>query len=304
MSLSDAKVAFLGLGRMGTGMAGRLLAAGHAVTVYNRDGERSRSLVAAGARAAATPRQACAGAQAAFSMTADDTSSRAVWDGQDGGLAALSPGAFVIECSTVSHDRALELARAAEARGLRYLDAPVTGLPDAAAAGTLTLLVGAAPTDLDAARELLAPLAQRVLHFGAPGAGTAYKLIVNLMGAAQIGSAAEGLALAERVGLHGPTVAAAFETSQAASPQVVRNVRRFLRGDHERDVVFSVALRLKDVEYALRLARKFGVDLGYGDVAVLALRRLAAAGHGGQNESVVVEVMRGQVALAAPRDRP
>ena len=304
MSLSDAKVAFLGLGRMGTGMAGRLLAAGHAVTVYNRDGERSRSLVAAGARAAATPRQACAGAQAAFSMTADDTSSRAVWDGQDGGLAALPPGAFVIECSTVSHDRALELARAAEARGLRYLDAPVTGLPDAAAAGTLTLLVGAAPTDLDAARELLAPLAQRVLHFGAPGAGTAYKLIVNLMGAVQIGSAAEGLALAERVGLDGPTVAAAFETSQAASPQVVRNVRRFVRGDHERDVVFSVALRLKDVEYALRLARKFGVDPGYGEVAVLALRRLAAAGHGGQNESVVVEVMRGQVALAAPRDRP
>ena len=297
-------VAFLGLGRMGAGMAARLLAAGYGVTVYNRSPERTRPLVAAGARAAATPRQACHGAAAVFSMTADDESSRAVWDGEEGGLAALAPGAFVVECATVSHDRALELARAAEARGLRYLDAPVTGLPDAAAAGALTLLVGAAGADLDAARDLLAPLAQRVLHFGGPGAGTAYKLIINLLGAVQIGSAAEGLALAERVGLDGPAVAAAFETSQAASPQVVRNVRRFLRGAHDQDVVFSVALRLKDVEYALRLAHEFGFDPAYGEVAARVLRRLVIAGHSGANESLVVEVMRDPMALAAPSDPP
>jgi len=304
MSATTGKVAFLGLGRMGRGMAARLLAAGYAVTVYNRSGEQALPLVAAGARAATTPAEACAGADAAFSMTADDQSSSAVWDGDRGGLAALAPGAFVIECSTISHDRALELARAAEARRLRYLDAPVTGLPDAAAAGTLTLLMGAGGADLEAARDLLAPLAQRVLHFGGPGTGTAYKLIINLMGAVQIGSAAEGLALAERVGLDGPAVGAAFETSQAASPQVARNVRRFLRGAHEQDVVFSVALRLKDVEYALALARKFGFEAAYGEVAARALRQLVAAGHAGANESRVVEVMRGALPLAAPRDRP
>lgn len=304
MSKPAGTVAFLGVGRMGSGMAARLLAAGYSVTVYNRSAERARPLVAAGARPAATPYQACDGAQAAFSMTADDESSRAVWEGDGGGLAALAPGAFVIECSTISHDRSLELARAAETRRLRYLDAPVTGLPDAAAAGTLTLLVGAASADLDAARELLAPLAQRVLRFGPPGAGTAYKLVINLMGAVQIGSAAEGLALAERVGLDSDAVAAAFETSQAASPQVARNVRRFVRGDHDQDVVFSVALRLKDVEYALRLARTFGFDPAYGNVAARALRQLVAAGHAAANESRVVEVMRSSLPLAAPRDRP
>jgi len=297
-------VAFLGLGRMGSGMAARLLAAGYSVTVYNRSMERARPLAAAGARVAATPYQACAGAAAAFSMTADDESSRAVWGGERGGLAALAPGAFVIECSTISHDRALELAGAAQGRNLRYLDAPVTGLPDAAAAGALTLLVGAAAADLDAARDLLAPLAQRVLHFGPPGAGTAYKLVINLMGAVQIGSAAEGLALAERVGLDRDAVAAAFETSQAASPQVARNVRRFLRGDHDQDVVFSVALRLKDVEYALRLARTFGFDPAYGDVAARALRQLVASGRAAANESCVVEVMRAALPLAALRDHP
>ena len=294
-----SSVAFLGLGRMGAGMAARLLAVGHTVTVYNRNPARAAPLVAAGARAASTPREACAGADAAFSMTADDDSSRAVWLGESGGLAALSPRAFVVECSTVSHDWALQLGQAAQSRGLRYLDSPVTGLPDTAAAGALTLLVGASDQDLESARDLLAPLADRVLHFGAVGAGTAYKLIINLMGAVQIGSAAEGLALAERAGLAAAAVGAAFETSQAASPQVVRNVRRFLASDHDRDVVFSAALRLKDVEYALRLARKLGLDCAYGEAAAQTLRRLVAAGHAGENESRIIDVMRGALESSA-----
>jgi 3-hydroxyisobutyrate dehydrogenase len=288
-----SNVAFLGLGNMGAGMAARLLSAGHSLTVYNRNPARTSPLVAAGARTASTPYEACAGAEAAFSMTADDESSQAVWLGQSGGLMGLSSGAFVVECSTVSHDWALQLGQAARARGLRYLDAPVTGLPDAAAAGTLTLLVGAADEDLESARGLLAAVSSRVLHFGAVGGGTAYKLIINLMGAVQIGSAAEGMALAERAGLAPGAVGAAFETSQAASPQVVRNVRRFLAGDHDRDVVFSAALRLKDVEYALRLARKLGFDSAYGEAAALTLRRLAASGHAAENESRIIDVMRG-----------
>jgi 3-hydroxyisobutyrate dehydrogenase len=288
-----SNLAFLGLGNMGAGMAARLLSVGHTLTVYNRTAARTAPLVAAGARAASTPRQACAGVDAAFSMTADDESSRAVWLGESGGLAALPPRAFVIECSTVSHDWALQLAQSAQSRALRYLDAPVTGLPEAAAAGALTLLVGASDEDLTSARELLAPLADRVRHFGAVGAGTAYKLIINLMGAVQIGSAAEGLALAERAGLPPAAVGAAFESSQAASPQVVRNVRRFLASDHDRDVVFSAGLRLKDVEYALRLAHKLGVDCPYGEAAAQTLRRLVAAGHAGENESRIIDVMRG-----------
>jgi 3-hydroxyisobutyrate dehydrogenase len=288
-----SRVAFLGLGNMGAGMAARLLSAGHTLRVYNRNAARTAALVAAGARAAATPREACADADAAFGMTADDDSSHAVWLGESGGLAALAPGAFVIECSTVSHDWALELARLAQSRGLRYLDAPVTGLPNAAAAGALTLLVGASAQDLESARQWLAPLSTQVLHFGAVGAGTAYKLIINLMGAVQIGSAAEGMALAERAGLDAAAVGAAFETSQAASPQVVRNVRRFLADDHDRNVVFSAALRLKDVQYALRLAHELGLDSTYGEAAARTLRRLAAAGHAAENESRIIDVMRG-----------
>jgi 3-hydroxyisobutyrate dehydrogenase len=186
-----ATVAFVGLGQMGIGMAGRLLAAGHALRVYNRTAARADVLLRQGARPCATPAEACAGADAVFSMVADDAASRQVWDGSGGILSApLAANAFAIECSTLSHDWVLELGAKAAARGLRYLDAPVTGLPDMAALGKLTLLVGADPEHLRAARELTGCIATRVVHFGAVGAGTAYKLIVNLLGAVQIASAA------------------------------------------------------------------------------------------------------------------
>jgi 3-hydroxyisobutyrate dehydrogenase len=286
-------IAFLGLGRMGAAMASRLLARGYRLTVHNRTPQRAAPLVAAGAIMAPTPRAACAGADAVVSMTADDGSSSAMWLGADGALAAeLAPRTLAIECSTVSHEWAMTLARHAAERGLRYLDAPVTGLPAAAAAGELTLLVGADAADLAAAQPLLDALATRVLHFGASGAGTAYKLAINLIGAIQIASAAEGLALAERAGLDLKLVADAVATSQAASPQVVRNTRRMVEGDVNRHVTFTPVLRLKDVDYALRLADSLGVATPFGAAARDAFARLVALGAGADDESRVIEVAR------------
>ena len=289
------RIAFLGVGRMGAGMAARLLATGHTLAVYNRTAARAEPLVRAGATLARSPRAACDGADAVIAMTADDESSKAMWLGADGALAGtLPPRALAIECSTLSHAWALELGRLAEQRGLRYLDSPVTGLPQAAADGQLTLLVGAADTDLAAARPLLDALATRIVHFGPVGTGTAYKLIVNLIGAVQIASAAEGLALAERAGLDPAVVVDAIATSQAASPQVVRNTRRMIAGDFVDDVTFTPVLRLKDVEYALRLADTLDVGAPFGSVARAAFRRLIELGGGEQNESRVIEVARGK----------
>jgi 3-hydroxyisobutyrate dehydrogenase len=274
-------------------MAARLLGAGHRVTVYNRTTARAEALTRDGAKLARTPREACRGAEAVFAMTADDASSRALWYGDDGALAAeFAPGALAIECSTLSHDWALELARRATQRGLRYVDAPVTGLPQAAAAGELTLLVGAEGADLVAARPLLDALATRVLHLGPVGAGTAYKLAINLMGAVQIASAAEGLVLAERAGLDLEVVVEAIATSQAASPQVVRNTRRMIEREFARDIVFTTALRLKDIDYGLRLAEKLGVATPFGAAAYEAFRRVVERGGGDEHESRVIDVAR------------
>jgi 3-hydroxyisobutyrate dehydrogenase len=291
------KIAFIGLGKMGTGMATRLLLAGHGLSVYNRTPANADALVRAGARVAATPKQACDGAEVIFSMMADDTASRAVWLGADGILAASpASGAFAVECSTLSHDWVLELSAAAKKQGLRYVDAPVTGLPEAAAAGALTLLVGARAEDLEVCRPLLATLSQRIIHFGPVGTGTAYKLIVNLLGAVQIASAAESMAIAERAGLDLAVVADAIASGQAASPQVVRNTRRIVDGNHDRDVIFTPVLRLKDVRYALKLARKLGIGSPFGELAGGVFQQLVELGHERANESAVIEVSRLQPA--------
>jgi len=287
------RVAFLGLGKMGVGMAARLAAAGHTLAVFNRTAARAEPLARYSVRVGTSPRDAARKADVIIGMTADDDSSRAMWLGDEGALAAdNAPDALAIECSTLSYDWVLELAEKVRARGFRYVDSPVTGLPDAAAAGTLTLLVGADAADLDAARPVFASLATRVTHFGGVGQGTVYKLMVNLLGAVQIASAAEGMALVERAGLDRKLVADAIASGQAASPQVVRNVRRFIAGDHSTSVNFTPALRLKDVEYALRLSRRLDAPQALGEAAAELYRRLCAAGFGADNESRIIDLVR------------
>jgi 3-hydroxyisobutyrate dehydrogenase len=287
------RIAFLGLGNMGAGMAARLATAGHSLSVFNRTAARAEPLARNGARVAASPRAAAEHADVIIGMTADDESSRVMWLGENGALAAgNAPDALAIECSTLSHDWVLELAGKVRARGFRFVDAPVTGLPDSAAAGTLTLLVGADPADLDAARPVFTSLATRVLHFGGVGQGTVYKLMVNLLGAVQIASAAEGVALAEAAGLDPRLVGDAIASGQAASPQVVRNMRRFIAADHTVNVNFTPALRLKDIEYALRLARRLDAPHEFGEVAAGLYRRLCAAGFSRDNESRIIDLVR------------
>ena len=286
-----ARVAFLGTGSMGMGMAARLLEAGHDLTVYNRTPAKAEPLAAMGAAIAACPREAAEGADAVFAMVGDDEASRAVWTGPDGALAGeCAEGAFAVECSTLSHDWVLELGQKAAGRGRRYLDCPVTGLPEAAAGGRLTLLVGAADPDLIAARGLLEPLCADIIHFGPVGSGTAYKLLVNLMGAVQIAAAAEGLLIAEKAGLDASQVADALGRGAAASPQVIVKSRQMVEGDQT--VTFAAKWRVKDTRYGLDLARKLGQDTPLGQAALEAFQKLIEKGLGEENESRVIDVLR------------
>jgi 3-hydroxyisobutyrate dehydrogenase len=278
---------------MGAAMAGRLLAAGVDVRIYNRTAARATPLIAHGARLFDTPRAACHSVEAIVSMVSDDSASREVWLGASGALTCdFKHPVSLIECSTLSHGWVLELAATARARGLGYVDAPVTGLPDAAAVGSLTLLVGAATADLEACRPLLSLLGNRIVHFGPVGNGTAYKLIINLLGAVQIASVAESLALAERVGLDLNAVEAALGSGQAASPQVVRAARRIVAADHDQDIVFTPRLRLKDVNYAIALSQDIGLGSPFGVLAQSTFAELCERGRAECNESAVIEVAR------------
>jgi 3-hydroxyisobutyrate dehydrogenase len=270
------KVAFIGLGRMGHGMAGRYLDSGFTVAVWNRSKAKAEDLIARGARWAHSPADAADSADAVVTMVADDEASRAVWLGNDGAALTANTGTLAIECSTVSYRHVLDLARELRERGLIYIDSPVTGLPDAAASGKLTLLVGAEPADLERARPYLVPLSTTIRHFGAVGSGTVYKLINNLMGAIQIAGIAEGLAIAEQAGLDMKLVLEAVETGVAASPQVIRHSRRMAARNFS-GATFTAALRHKDAAYAVALAESLLSDVPLmGRAAVQAYARAKA----------------------------
>ena len=247
------RVAFIGLGRMGHGMAARYLDAGFTLSVWNRSRAKAEDLIARGARWATSPEDAAIDADAVVTMVADDQASRAVWLSKDGAAATMKAGTLAIECSTVSYQHALDLSRELRHRGLVYIDSPVTGLPDAAAAGKLTLLVGADAAGLELARPYLVPLSSTIRHFGAVGSGTVYKLINNLMGAIQIAGVAEGLAIAEQAGLDMKLVLEALETGVAGSPQVIRHSKRMAARNFS-GATFTAALRHKDAAYAVALA--------------------------------------------------
>jgi 3-hydroxyisobutyrate dehydrogenase len=287
-----SKVALLGAGVMGREVALRLLAAGHDLTVYNRTPSRTEALLQAGARAAATPAEAAVAADVIISMVADDAASRAVWLGPDGVLAGKPrPGTLAVESATLSRDWVLELAGAADTAGLRFLDGPVTGGPDGAQRGSLTVLAGGEETTIEAAWPVLSAYAERVIRFGPAGAGTAYKLIVNLMGAAQAVALAEGLLVAERLGLDLATVGEALRTGAVASPLVDYLTRRMTTGDHD-DVYFAARWRHKDADYGLAQARSAGQETPVSAAATAVFERAVDRGLGDKNSSAVIEALR------------
>jgi 3-hydroxyisobutyrate dehydrogenase-like beta-hydroxyacid dehydrogenase len=283
------RVAFIGLGRMGHGMAGRYLDAGFELAVWNRSKAKADDLIARGARWTASPGEAATGADAVVTMVADDEASRAVWLGKDGAAAGMKAGTLAIECSTVSHRHALDMARELGSRGLIYIDCPVTGLPDAAAAGKLTLLAGADAADLEKARPYLAPLSTTIRHFGAVGTGTVFKLINNLMGAVQIASLAEGVAIAEQAGLDTNLVAEALSTGAVASPQVIRHSRRMVARDFA-GATFTAALRHKDAAYAVALAEELLPAVPVSRAALTAYEQAKASGPD-DDEGKMIEIV-------------
>lgn len=290
-----AKIAFLGAGVMGREMVLNLLKAGRRVSVYNRTADRTKPLVEAGAVYAASPAEAASGGGGAdfiISMVGDDDASRAVWLGPEGVLAgAPKPGAIAIESTTLSRQWIMELDQRLRGAGLRFMDCPVTGGPDGARNRALTLLVGADKETLEQAWPVLSAYANRYIHFGPVGAGTAYKLIVNLMGAAQGAALAEGMAVAERAGLDLGKVAEALSSGAVASPHVKYMAERMVKGDHD-DVYFSVRWRHKDAEYGLRLAAELGVDMPCSAQSEKLYRQALDKGLGEKNSSVVFELLR------------
>jgi len=288
--MPQTRVALIGLGLMGSGMARRLLGAGFPLTVYNRNRERASPLAAEGAHVAPTPREAAAGADIVLSMVADDAASRAVWLGEHGALAGASRGGVLVESSTLTVGWTLELAVEAAARGCELLDAPVTGSKPHAASGELCFLVGGSAAALETARPVLTAMSRAIVHVGATGRGTLLKLINNFMCGVQAASLAEALALIESSGLDRAKALEVLTTGAPGSPLVKALSGRMTARDYTPN--FLLRLMAKDLTYALGEGRRHGLSLSTAASALEVVKQAIAAGHGEEDFSALVEPLR------------
>jgi 3-hydroxyisobutyrate dehydrogenase len=289
-------VALLGLGTMGHGMAMNLLKAGFPLTVWNRTRAKAEPLAQMGATVAESPARAAKDATVVLAMLADDAASRAAWLGQDGALAAMPPESIAVECSTLSPDWIAELHTAVKGRGLRMVEAPVTGSRPQAEAGQLNFLAGADEDTLAAVMPELRCMSKEVLHLGPVGSGAQLKLINNFLCAVQVTSFAEALAWMERTGLRLETALDFLKRGAPGSGILSAMSERMTRRTY--DVNFLLRLMAKDLRYAHAAAAQLGIDISTSCPAEELFRQAQEQGWGEKDMSAVAEVVRGQVSRA------
>jgi 3-hydroxyisobutyrate dehydrogenase len=285
--MNKPRIAFFGLGIMGSGMARRLLVNGFPLTVFNRNAEKSKPFAAEGALVAASPREAAAQADVIISMVADDNASRSLWLGENGALAAARPGTVCIECSTVTVGWVRELAAAAGRKKCEFLDAPVTGSKTHAAAGELNFIVGGEAATLEKVRPVLAAMSKTILPLGPVGSGALLKLINNFVCGVQVAALAEAMAMIERSGLDRAKALEIIANGAPGSPLVKAVSTRMTTQDFTPN--FLLRLMAKDLNYAIMEGGKLSVELKTAVAALEEFQRGIAAGHGEKDIAAVVK---------------
>ncbi|MCL7409219.1 NAD(P)-dependent oxidoreductase [Marivivens donghaensis] len=288
------KVAFLGLGVMGYPMAGHLQAKGHDVTVYNRTAAKAEKWVAQhGGAMAATPREAAEGADIVFACVGNDDDLRGVCTGADGAFAGMSKGAIFVDHTTVSAAVTRELFAAAEALGLGFVDAPVSGGQAGAENGVLSVMCGGVQEQYDTAEPVIASYARICRRIGDSGAGQMTKMCNQIAIAGLVQGLSEALHFAEKAGLDGASVVEVISQGAAGSWQMSNRYQTMIDDHFEHG--FAVDWMRKDLGICLSTADETGaslpvtalVDQFYKDVQKMGggrwdtsslIKRLRAAG--------------------------
>lgn len=283
-------IALLGLGTMGHGMATNLLKAGFPLTVFNRTRTKAEPLAAMGARIAETPASAAQNADVVIAMLSEDEASRAAWIGPDGALAAMQREAIAVECSTLSPAWIAELLDAVTSRGLRLVEAPVTGSRPQAETGQLNFLVGADEETLAVVAPVLRCMSKEIVHLGPVGCGSQLKLINNFLCGVQLTSFAEALAWMERTQLRRDAALDYLKRGAPGSAILTAMADRMTRRTYE--VNFLLRLMAKDLRYARTAAANLGVDLSMCEPTAELLRLAQQQGYGEKDMSAVAEVVR------------
>jgi 3-hydroxyisobutyrate dehydrogenase len=287
------RIGFAGLGRMGQAMAGRLLAGGFPLAVYNRTQAKAEELLAQGASWADTPAALSTRSDIILTILTDDRAVEQVYGGAGGLLSGDCDGKLFVEMSTIRTSTILSLRPLVEARGARLLDAPVSGTLEPARQGQLLAMVGGEAGDLSRARPVLELLCRRIAHMGLSGSGTTMKLALNMPMAIFWAGLAEAMAMGSQFGLDRAQMLDLYLDSPVALPALRMKAPLLLGAPHE--VAFDVTGVRKDLLAMVATGQDAGVPMPAGSAALALFAAATAAGHGERDLIAVVEYMLEQV---------
>jgi 3-hydroxyisobutyrate dehydrogenase len=291
-----ARIAFIGLGHMGGGMAPNLVKAGHDVYAFDLSDQALDQAVAAGCNRSGSADEACAHADAVVTMLPASKHVLEVY--RDHVFDGAPASALLVDCSTIDVGSARTIEQEAADRGLEMVDAPVSGGIAAAAGGTLTFMVGGSDKAFERAKPILEPMAKAVIHAGGPGAGQAAKICNNMILGATMVVTCEAFVLAQKLGLD-PQVF--FDISSKASGQSwsmtsyapVPRVGPETPADHDYEGGFAAALMLKDLKLALEAAEQAGVPVEMGEEAEEVYEEFVERGGGHKDFSGIIKMIDG-----------
>ncbi len=276
---ADTKLGFIGLGLMGRPMTHNLLAAGHALTVWNRSAEKYAPLAAAGAATADSPAALTRGAAVVMTCVSDSAAVEQVVFGADGIAAGAAPGKLLVDLSSigVAETRAMA-ARLANETGMRWIDAPVSGGVPGAEQASLAIMAGGRAEDVDSVRPILASFSRRVTHMGDIGAGQVAKLCNQVIVSCNLAVVAEALALAERAGVDAAKLPEALQGGFADSIPFQLFAPRMIARTFD-NPLGHLATMHKDAQNARTLAASVGAELPITDLAARIYGAAMDAGH-------------------------
>lgn len=282
-------IGFIGLGAMGSRLAGRLLDAGHDLYGTDLTKSHAEALIKRGMRWCESPRGLAAAADVVFSMVTDDAAVQAIASGPDGLLAGLRPGTVYVDMSTISPQCSRQIAEQVRPTGAEMLDAPVSGSIPQAETGTLAIMVGGEEQAFRVVEPLLRELGQTVTHVGTNGQGLVLKLAINISLAVQTLAFSEGLLLAERSGIDPRLASEVMGTSSIGSPMLKARVPLLL--DLPEQAWFDVTMMHKDVRLALGTARELAIPLPSAGVADRMLTTAGELGYAHRDLASLHEVL-------------
>jgi 2-hydroxy-3-oxopropionate reductase len=284
-----SRIGFIGLGIMGGPMAANLVAAGHEVVGFNRSPGKIQALVERGGRGATSIAEAVAGAEVIITMLPDSPDVETVVLGEGGVLSAASRGALLIDMSTIEPQMSRRVAEVGGRAGLRVLDAPVSGGEQGAIDGTLSVMVGGAAEDLDAARPYLDVVGAAVVHVGPAGAGQTVKAANQLIVAGHLSLIAEAIVFLEASGLDTAAALEVIGAGLAGSTALARKGSGMLAREFKPG--FRLDLHHKDLGIALGAARANSVTLPVSALVGQLVAALCAQGRGGEDHSALLRII-------------